>query len=181
MSLINKPVLMLNSSFEPIQIISLKRALTMLTKGKVTVTLPSDREVYPGVFAPSIVRLMEYKYIPLRIQLVSKKNIYLRDNYTCLYCGKKFHASDLTWDHVLPRSRGGKNTWENLVTCCKRCNQMKDDQTPEEAGMPLLHRIIPSTVHTARGMLRSVGLMVHEWTRYLFVDSDGDQRFAYVE
>jgi 5-methylcytosine-specific restriction endonuclease McrA len=178
MSLVKKPVLMLNSCLEPIQIITVKRALTMLTKGKVTVVLPSHREVYPGVFAPSVIRLMEYKYIQPRIQQLTKKNIYLRDSHTCLYCGRTFQGFDLTLDHVYPRSRGGKNTWENLVTACKSCNQRKDDRTPEEAGMPLLHRIIPSTVHTSRGLLRSVGMAVKEWTRFLFVDSAGDQRFA---
>ena len=162
MSLINRPVLMLNQSFEPIRIITVHRALTMLTKGKIVVVLAKDEQVYPGVHVPSVVRLMEYKYIPIRMQLVSKKNIYLRDNYTCLYCGDKCVGADLTWDHVLPRSRGGKNTWDNLVACCKPCNQTKDDMTPEEADMPLLHRIIPSTVHTARGLLRSVGMMVEE-------------------
>jgi 5-methylcytosine-specific restriction endonuclease McrA len=178
MSLIKKPVLLLNSSFEPIRIIPVHRALTMLTKGKVVVVSSSQQEIYPGVFVPSVIRLVEFKYIPLRMQLVSKKNIYLRDDHTCQYCGVKKHGSELTLDHIMPRSRGGKNTWENLVTACKPCNGRKDDRTPEEAGMVLRHRVIPSTVHTARSLLRAVGLLVNEWARYLFVDSAGDQRFA---
>jgi HNH endonuclease len=121
------------------------------------------------------------KYIPVRMQVVTKKNIYLRDNHTCQYCSRKFHASELTLDHVLPRSRGGRNTWENLVTACRKCNQAKDSRTPEEAGMKLLHRVIPASVHTARGLLRSVGMAVEEWAEYLFVDSGGDKRFVALE
>jgi 5-methylcytosine-specific restriction endonuclease McrA len=178
MSLINKPVLVLNSAFEPIHIIKARTALKMLTKGKVVVVLAGEQELYPDVLVPSVIRLVEYKYIPIRMQLVSKKNIYLRDDHCCQYCGVKKHGSELTLDHIMPRSRGGKNTWENLVTACKPCNGRKDDRTPEEAGMVLRHRVIPSTVHTARSLLRAVGLLVNEWARYLFVDSAGDQRFA---
>jgi len=172
------PVLMLNNSFEAIRIISVRKSLEKLTRGKVTVVVGTDTELYPGVFMPSVIRLMEYKYIPIRMQLVSKKNICIRDGYQCQYCGVRKHSSELTLDHVDPRSRGGRNTWENLVAACKACNQRKDDRTPEEAGMPLLHRIIPSTVHTTRSLLRSTGMMVEEWSKYLFVDSDGDKRFA---
>lgn len=178
--LTKKPVLMLNACFEPIRIISVRDALMKLTKGKAIVVLSSTRIVYPGVYAPSVIRLVAYRYVPVRMQVVTKKNIFLRDNHTCQYCSRKFHASELTLDHVLPRSRGGRNTWENLVTACKKCNQTKDDMTPEEAGMQLLHRVIPASVHTARGLLRSVGMLVDEWARYLFVDSDGDRRFAFA-
>ncbi len=76
--LTKKPVLLLNSCFEPIRIISVRQALKMLTKGKVPVVLSSERMTYPGVYQPSVIRLMEYKYIPLRMQIVMKKNIYLR-------------------------------------------------------------------------------------------------------
>jgi 5-methylcytosine-specific restriction endonuclease McrA len=179
--LTRKPVLLLNSCFEPIRIISVRQALKMLTKGKVSVVLSTKRMIYKGVYQPSVIRLVEYKYIPVRMQVVTKKNIYLRDNHTCQYCSRKFHGSELTLDHVLPRSRGGRNTWENLVTACKKCNQAKDDRTPDEAGMKLLHRVIPATVHTARGMLRSVGMAVEEWAEYLFVDSGGDKRFVALE
>lgn len=179
--LLKRPVLLLNSCFEPIRILSVRQALKMLTKGKVTVVLSSRRMVYPGIYQPSVIRLVEYKYIPVRMQVVTKKNIYLRDNHTCQYCSRKLHSSELTLDHVLPRSRGGRNSWENLVTACRKCNQAKGDMTPEEAGMKLLHRVLPATVHTARGMLRSVGMAVEEWAKYLFVDSEGDRRFVALE
>jgi hypothetical protein len=178
--LTKRPVLLLNACFEPIRIISVRDALKKVTKGKAVVVLASTRFVYPGVFAPSVIRLLAYRYVPVRMQVVTKKNIYLRDNHTCQYCGRKLHASELTLDHVLPRSRGGRNTWENLVTACKKCNQAKDNMTPEEAGMKLLHRVIPATVHTARSLLRSVGMMVEDWSTFLFVNSDGDQRFSFA-
>jgi hypothetical protein len=179
--LTRNPVLLLNSCFEPIRIISVRHALKMLTKGKVSVILSTKRMIYPGVYQPSVIRLVEYKYIPVRMQIVTKNNIYLRDNHICQYRSRKFHGSELTLDHVLPRSRGGRNTWENLVTACKKCNQAKDSRTPEEAGMKLLHRVIPATVHTARGLLRSVGMAVEEWAEYLFVDSGGDKKFVALE
>jgi hypothetical protein len=93
--LTKRPVLLLNSCFEPIRIISVRQALKMLTKGKVTVVLSTKRMIYPGVYQPSVIRLVEYKYIPVRMQVVTKKNIYLRDDHTCQYCSRKFHGSEL--------------------------------------------------------------------------------------
>src|SRR5579859_2563715 len=120
--LTRKPVLLLNSCFEPIRIISVRQALKMLTKGKVSVVLSMKPMIYPGVYRPSVIRLVEYKYIPVRMQVVTKKSIYLRDNHTCQYCSRRFHGSELTLDHVLPRSRGGRNTWEKIgrASCRER-------------------------------------------------------------
>jgi 5-methylcytosine-specific restriction endonuclease McrA len=181
MTSINKRlVLLLNASFEPLRLIGVHRALTLLTKGKVVVELSTDILVYPGVYLPSVIRLREYARVPRQKQLVNKKNIYIRDGYTCQYCGTKFPSNQLTWDHVLPQSRGGKKEWTNLVTCCAKCNREKDDRTPEEAGMPLLRRILPETVHTGRHLLRLVALQLDEmrlWEPYLYINSEGDKRF----
>lgn len=180
MMIAKRPVLLLNAYFEAIRIIALKDALKKLTKGKAVVVLASDRQVYPGVYAPSVIRLMAYRYLPVRMQVATKKNICLRDNHTCQYCAKKFHPAELTLDHVLPRSRGGRNTWENLVAACGPCNRRKDNRTPEEAEMRLLHRVLPASVHTSRGLLRSAGMMVEAWAKYLFADSEGDRRFVFA-
>ncbi len=181
MTSINKKlILLLNASYEPLRLVSPHRALTLLTKGKVVVELATDILVYPGVYLPSVIRLREYARVPRQKQLVNKKNIYLRDGYSCQYCGSKLPSNQLTWDHIVPESRGGKKEWTNLVACCRQCNRTKDDMTPEEAGMPLLRKILPETVHTGRHLLRLVALQADEmkrWSPYLYVSSEGDARF----
>lgn len=173
-----KPVLQLNASFEAIRIISARRALTLVTKGKAIVELATAREVYPGIFLPSVIRLVEYRRIPIRMQLVTRKNIFIRDGYRCMYCGKKFKHEQLELEHIIPKSQGGRNSWDNLVAACRTCNSRKNNRTPEEAGMPLIRRPLPVTVHTSRFMLRSMGSEVQEWSRFLYHDSKGDERFV---
>jgi 5-methylcytosine-specific restriction endonuclease McrA len=107
---------------------------------------------------------------------LTRKNILLRDNHQCQYCGETFSAVDLTLDHVIPRSRGGGSTWENLVAACSTCNRRKADQTPEEAEMPLLRRPRPVTLHTARGILRAQGEQEKAWRRYLYFDNEGSSQ-----
>ena len=95
----------------------------------------------PVVFridAPSIIRLVYLVKRPFLPRKLSKKEVFLRDRFTCQYCGKK--AQDLTLDHVLPKSHGGARCWKNIVTACKRCNAIKDDRTPEQAGMKLVRK-----------------------------------------
>ena len=84
---------------------------------------------------PKTVVLKKYVKMPDRAYRPNRRNIFLRDNYTCKYCKKQLSAEELSIDHVLPKSRGGKETWDNLVTACKPCNSKKGDRTPEEAGM----------------------------------------------
>lgn len=178
MSLMRKPVLQLNASYEAIRIVSARRAMTLLTKGVAVVEVPTDTMIYPGIYLPSVIRLRTYRHIPIRMQIVTRKNIYVRDGYRCMYCGARKTGTDLTLDHVDPRSKGGKNSWENLVSACKPCNHRKADRTPEEAGMPLLRRPLPISVHTSRHVLRAMGSEVLEWRRYLYHDSAGDERFS---
>jgi hypothetical protein len=178
MSLMRRPVLQLNASYEALRIIPAMRALKLVTKGKAAVELATNKLIYPGVRLPSVIRLLTYRHVPVRMQLATRRNIFMRDGYRCQYCGLKFRGSDLTLDHVIPRAQGGKNSWENLVACCRKDNHRKADRTPEEACMPLLRRPLPSNVHTGRLILRSMGLEVNEWSRYLYADSEGDRRFA---
>jgi 5-methylcytosine-specific restriction endonuclease McrA len=180
MNLNRHVTLQLNASYEPIRLISGKRALTLITKGKAVVELPTKIQVYPGIFLPSVIRLRTYKHIPIRLQVVTRKNLYLRDGNVCQYCGNKFRGEELTLDHIIPKSRGGKQAWENLATCCAPCNRRKDDRTPEEAGMKLLHRPLPASVHTGRHILRSMGLEVREWGKYLYADSKGEQKLQFA-
>ena len=153
----NSLVLLLNSTYEPLSIVSWTRAFILYLKGKVEILETTDSyqiitasgKAYPW---PSVVRLRYYvkikrlhNFIPL-----TKENIYLRDNFTCAYCGRKYPKSMLTVDHVIPVSKGGEKSWTNLVTACIKCNNTKANRTPEEAGMKLLFkpykpRFIPST------------------------------------
>ena len=180
MNLMRKPTLLLNAAFEPIRIISARRALTMLCKGVVTVEVPTNIEVHCGITLPSVVRLLHYRFVPVRLQVTTRKNIILRDGGRCMYCGHPFRSEDLTLDHIVPRSRGGSNEWHNLVACCKKDNHRKGDMTPEEAGMRLIHRPLPQNINTPRFLLRSMGSEVEHWRKYLWHDNEGDKRFAYI-
>ena len=122
------PVLVLNASYEPINICAARRALVLVLKG-VAMTeeenghfLHSQRVV---LRLPSVIRLLEYRRIPHQSRALSRKNILLRDRNTCQYCGAVLASGELTLDHVVPRSRGGLSTWENLVACCHPCNRRK--------------------------------------------------------
>jgi 5-methylcytosine-specific restriction endonuclease McrA len=87
---------------------------------------------------PRVIRTLHYEKVPRMGVKLNRKNVYIRDNNTCQYCGKKFVSSDLTLDHVVPRSQGGANTWDNLVCACFKCNQRKAGRTPKEARMHLV-------------------------------------------
>ena len=117
---------------------------------------------------PSVIRLLEYRRIPHQTRALSRKNILLRDRNTCQYCGDALSASDLTLDHVIPRSRGGASTWENLVACCHSCNRRKGNQLPVEAGMKLMREPHAFNLHTSRHIMRLMGRSDDKWRKYLF-------------
>lgn len=169
---INSAVLVLNSSFEAISIRSARRALTLVVKDRAVIQEHTGQEVYPGIYMPSVIRLKEFRYIPVRVQVLSRKNIFLRDRNTCMYCGEVFPASKLTLDHVMPRSRGGADSWQNLVSACQFCNRKKADRTPEEADMLLIRKPRQATIHTPRLILRNMGIDDVKWRRYLYYESD---------
>lgn len=106
----------------------------LILKGKAVTVERNGRELSAGFPLPLVIRLLYYVKIPHKEIPLSRRNIMHRDNYTCQYCGKR---SDLTIDHVLPRSRGGRDTWKNVVVACLRCNVMKGCRTPREAHMKL--------------------------------------------
>ncbi len=141
--------LLLNASYEPLRIISWKKALTLLFAGKVEVIEEYDQQVHAITFAiklPSIIRLLKYVRVKnLNRVKFSRANIYARDDYTCQYCGKKFPSEDLTFDHVVPVAMGGQKRWDNIVAACFRCNHKKGGRTPELAGMRLIRQ--PSEPH----------------------------------
>lgn len=163
-----QPVLVLNGSYEPINITGARRAIVLVLKGAAVVEESRNYPIHRGLMLPSVVRLRQYRRVPNRTQVLSRKNIYIRDSYICQYCGERKSADKLTLDHVLPRARGGSNRWENLVAACQPCNHTKGDRTPEEAGMKLLHVPRPLTIHTSRSMMRMAGHSEPTWQQYLF-------------
>ena len=170
-AVLGAPVLVLNASYEPINVCAARRALVLLLKGVAAEEEPSALAVHSTtrvVSVPSVIRLLEYRRIPRQTRSLSRKNILARDRHTCQYCTRTYPANDLTLDHVVARSRGGKSTWENLVACCRRCNNRKGDRMPEEAGMKLMGRPRPFTPHTSRSLMRQLGGRQQSWRKYLF-------------
>ena len=179
MNVMKRTVLQVNASYEPMSVISARRALTLVTKGVAVVELPTNLMIYPGIYLPSVIRLRHFRKVPRRLQQVSRKNIFVRDGYRCMYCGQKAPRVVLELEHVIPKSRGGQNRWENLVASCRGCNQQKRDRTPEEAGMALIHRPLPQSIHTGAFILKQMGSEIHEWDRFLFVDVSGEKHLQF--
>ncbi len=170
-TVMHEPVLVLNATFEPINVTAVRRALVLMLKGVAQAEELHQKEVHAtsrALQVPSVIRLLTYRHIPQQTRALSRKNILLRDRNTCQFCGRHFPAAELTLDHVLPRSRGGHSTWENLVACCYQCNNRKGDRTPEEAGLKLVQRPRPFTLHTSRQLMRLIGRHDAKWRKYLF-------------
>lgn len=134
----NSRVLVLNQDNSPLMVCSVERAFILVFMNKSEMVrsanghrLHSVSKSYP---MPSVIRLIRYVNAPYKGVNLTRQNIFKRDNFECQYCGTR---RELTIDHVMPRARGGKDTWMNLVAACKRCNARKGDDTPEEANMPL--------------------------------------------
>ncbi len=166
------PVLVLNASYEPINICGARRALVLVLKGVAKTEeeqgaiLHAARTRMP---LPSVIRLLEYRRIPHQTRALSRKNILLRDRNTCQYCAAVMNAAELTLDHVIPRSRGGASTWENLVACCHPCNRRKGNQLlHEQDAMHLLREPRPFSLHTSRHIMRMIGNSDQKWRKYLY-------------
>jgi 5-methylcytosine-specific restriction endonuclease McrA len=157
-------VLVLSVAFTPINICSWRRAITLICKEKAVMTEDSGRKINGTFPLPFVIRLVNPVLIPYNNVVFSRKNIYLRDNHSCQYCGK---SANLTIDHLVPKSRGGKDTWENTVTCCVRCNNRKGDKTPEEAGLRLKKTPYrpPSTLYLQMTRLSAIPRC---WNDYFF-------------
>ena len=161
-------VLVLNASYEPINVCSAKRALILVCKGAAIVQEQSSHRLRTSrgpLPIPAVIRLLAYRRVPRRTHSVSRRGILVRDTFTCQYCSRTLPAARLTLDHVLPKSRGGRSSWENLVACCYPCNNRKGDKTPGEAGMALARPPRQFGVHARQKMLSQGSEL---WTRYLF-------------
>lgn len=138
----SRAVLVLNATYEPLNIVSVQRAIVLLLKEKAELIEAAKTKLRAANYAinwPLVIRLVTFVPIPRRLPLpLSRRTVMARDLYTCQYCSGQPGKHDLTVDHVLPRSRGGATTWENVVTACAQCNRRKGDRTPDEARMKLL-------------------------------------------
>jgi len=132
--------LVLDQGYQPHRVVSWQRAVTMLFAGKVEVIEAYDEEIRSpstSLSMPSVVRLLRALRRRARRLRFSRMNVALRDDFRCQYCGDRFILRELTFDHVVPRSAGGKTHWENVVMACRPCNGRKGGRTPAEAGMSL--------------------------------------------
>lgn len=161
-----RTTLVLNAGFEPLAIVSFKRALVLVMSEKAVVVARDDDHPVLGTTTewvrPSVILLSRYVRVPSgRAVPVSRRGVLRRDDSRCAYCG--VHAS--TIDHVLPRSRGGADSWENLVACCLKCNNVKGDRTPHEMGWKL--RFAPRPPHGTAWLVRGVERAQPQWQEFL--------------
>jgi len=179
-------VLVLNRLYRPVHVTSVRRAFTLLYQGGARVLDAEfrlfDFESWAALGAathadavgtvtgririPRVIVLLAYEHLPRARVRFSRFNVYARDDDTCQYCGRRFRRAELNLDHVVPRSRGGATTWENVVCSCVPCNLRKGGRTPEEAGMRLLRlparpRWTPLLRNAARRVLHA------EWRPFL--------------
>jgi 5-methylcytosine-specific restriction endonuclease McrA len=172
-------VLLLNgSTWEPLSVITVQRAMNLLFSDKAVVIEESGkflRTVNDKWAVPSVIALRTYINVPRRRAHWSRKAVLIRDLYTCIYCGgqpgtlqrdKVLSKADLTIDHILPKSRGGKDTWSNTACACSTCNHRKGDRLPHEAGMKLLWE--PKTPRTSY-LVIALGTGPSVWKRYVEV------------
>ena len=166
---LNKKVLLLNSSYEPITILSTKRAIIMIVLNKAETIKKTSKKIHSenlSLFLPSVIKLNEFVYLKRRNLPLTRKNIFERDNNACQYCGSV--SSQLTIDHIIPKQKGGTDNWENLVTCCKFCNNKKSNFLLSEINsMNLMKR--PVRPHYLLYLQKYARNEYDIWKPYLFM------------
>jgi 5-methylcytosine-specific restriction endonuclease McrA len=168
---VNNPVLVLNQSYEPINICRARRAVVLIWQGKAEPLENDSSEIHSiecSFPLPSVIRLIYMvKKRPRFQRRLTHFEVFNRDKYTCQYCGKE--TKELTLDHILPRHRGGEHVWENVVSCCVACNRRKAGRTPEEAGMRLTRR--PSPPRPTGFYIPYHYLYIHSgWRKFLAIE-----------
>jgi 5-methylcytosine-specific restriction endonuclease McrA len=164
--LIRAPVLVLNLNYVPVNVCSVRRAVVMLDKGKAETLENHEGQLHTVtavIEAPSIIRLVYMVKRPFLPRKLSKKEVFLRDHYTCQYCGKR--SQQLTLDHVVPRRQHGPHTWDNVVAACGRCNLDKAGRTPEEANMRLNR--LPTAPQPNPYRILENRTILEEWKQYI--------------
>lgn len=166
--MVNRPVLLLNQNYEPLSVCRARRALVLVLLQKAEPVERYDlelRSVNTSMTVPSVLRLNYYVRVRRREVPLTKRNVMRRDDNTCQYCGRR-HAM-MTTDHVIPRSAGGADLWENLVCACSECNARKGNRTPAQARMVLRRK--PKTPHYITFAVNALGDVPDTWRQYLFL------------
>jgi len=186
--MVDRQVLVLNRSWVAVQIASVRRAMSLLYQGMARAVHPVDYTLYDfdhwcqlsrfaenGLFihtvqfrirVPEVVILRAFNGFVRQEIRFSRRNIFERDKNACQYCGRRMPKTDLTLDHVVPRSRGGIDSWDNLVLACMPCNVRKGNRTPEEARMPLIRRAVKPTWLPQLGMRVPTSQLI-SWQRFV--------------
>lgn len=158
----------MNQNYEPLTVCNVRRAIILTYLGKAEIIGKVDnrnvRSIYKTFDYPSVVRLIIFVRVPFRKIILSRKNILRRDNHRCQFCGS---TSNLTIDHIIPKSKGGEDDWENLTTACIRCNNKKGDRTPDEAKLNLM--TIPKRPSHITFIKNFAGNVNVDWKPYLYM------------
>ncbi|MFQ6014755.1 MAG: HNH endonuclease [Anaerolineae bacterium] len=161
-------VLVLNATYEPLNIVSVRRAIVLLLKEKAEVIEAAEAKLRSErltLDVPLVIRLVTYVRVPYHFPLpLTHRTVLARDMYTCQYCGSQPGKALLTLDHIVPRTRGGATVWENVATACATCNQRKGDRTPQEVGMTL--RANPGKPRYIAVVLLSKAQRNEAWAKY---------------
>ena len=168
-TLLNQSVLVLNQSYEPLHVCSVRRAIILVFRERAEVVEELDSRIHTVANSfpvPSVVRLAVYVRVPPKPLALTKRNILKRDGFQCQYCATR--RGPFTIDHVVPRSNNGRDSWENLVCACHRCNNRKGDRTPTEAGWVLMLK--PRSPNHVTFISHYIGVPDRRWRPYLFMD-----------
>ena len=184
-SILQRPTLVLNRNWQPVNVATVARALTLLWNESARVVDPHDYQLYTWedwsqlapcegelfiqairarLRVPEVVALTSYDRLPATAVSFSRRNIFKRDHYTCQYCGVQPGSEELTIDHVQPRSQGGTSTWENCVLACVACNKRKADRTPAQAGLQLYK---PPARPTWKPLYASHTQRIASWSKFV--------------
>ena len=169
---IGSSVLVLNQNYEPLNVCNARRAFVLVDRGKAEVLehgLGHLRTATHAFALPSVIRLIYLIKRPRPQMRLSRREVFNRDRYTCQYCGRRGQR-DLTLDHVVPRHRGGRHTWDNLVTACKTCNHRKGGRTVPESRMKLLRQPVRPPATPAYLYAPYVRAGERAWSKFLGLD-----------
>ena len=169
--LLNNRVLLLNGSYEPLLVVTAKKAILLYFADKVEIIKHSNyivRSVYIEFKIPSIIRLKKYIFVKKKELSLTRKNVLKRDNHTCQYCNSK--NLDLTLDHIIPRDKGGADSWDNLVAACKKCNMKKGNKLLKDISMNLIK--LPSKPSYLLN-LQDYAKLNSSWMPYLYLKNKG--------